>query len=368
MAKKATKAELIQEWTEPHKSWVPIQPYHYTQEAGQCVCLSKHSGLVYRPTPSGRLEAWADASLPLQAGQNVRFVRVGKHVLAQQLEVRSNAQFRGPREPLEEESTLTLLWDSEGQLPCPFPIEVDGRCAHGALFPQEDNGLLAYIHGVRYGAFNSMIRDLIRYAPSGEVLWKKDLLFATPFFCPDGFWLEQLIRTEGREVREYVWVDLEGKEGARFQIAAPAQRCVSGPGSFGELWVVLEDNGCRLLRLDRSGGETWGHLNSWVTKRFPAGEDILCLGGGLTLLERDTLQVRAALPDGEMRHFLGRDGQGRLWLDRRGMAECFDRDLHEVSRHRLRGSIMGSWLDGEENLCVVTYQAREELVRVYRLS
>ena len=33
-----------------------------------------------------------------------------------------------------------------------------------------------------------------------------------------------------------------------------------------------------------------------------------------------------------------------------------------------RGSVMGSHLDGEETVCVVTYQAKEELVRVYRLS
>ena len=32
MAKKATKAELIQEWTETDKGWVPILSSQYTQE------------------------------------------------------------------------------------------------------------------------------------------------------------------------------------------------------------------------------------------------------------------------------------------------------------------------------------------------
>ena len=163
MAKKATKAELIQEWTETDKGWVPILSSQYTQEDHLHAYRSKNSGLLYRPAPSGCLEPWADGSLPLQAGAHVQFVQARGHVLAYKVDIRSNAKLRGPRDPLEEESTLTLLWDSEGQLPCPLPIEVDGRCVYGELLPQWDGGLLVYLYGVRYGAFNSMIRDLIRH-------------------------------------------------------------------------------------------------------------------------------------------------------------------------------------------------------------
>lgn len=49
------------------------------------------------------------------------------------------------------------------------------------------------------------------------------------------------------------------------------------------------------------------------------------------------------------------------------MVECYDQDLKEISRHRLKGSVMGSHLDGEGAVCAVTCQAEEELVRVYRL-
>lgn len=370
MAKKATKAELIQEWTETDKGWVPILSSQYTQEDPLHAYLSKNRGLVYRPVPSGLLEPWADVSLPLQAGQNVRFVQAGGHVVAQRVEIRSNAQFRGPREPLEEESTLTLLWESGGAFPCPFPIEVDGRCTYSELLPQRDGGLLAYLHGVHYGAFNSMIRDLVRYSPSGEVMWTRDLCFSTPTFCPNGVWLEQLTRTRGQEVRECVWMDLEGEERARVSRADSFRKSLTCRADSDELWILLENKtaGPGLLRLEGSGEETRGPLSGGGNWLHLLEDAVLCLGSDLTLLARDTLQARASLPGKSNCHFLEQDGRGRLWLESRGTVECCDGDLHEVSRHRLKGSVVGSHLDGEENLCVVTYQAKEELVRVYRLS
>ena len=368
MAKKATKAELIQEWCETDKGWVPIVPHH--QEDHLHAYRSKNSGLLYRPAPSGCLEPWADGSLPLQAGAHVQFVQARGHVLAYKVDIRSNAKLRGPRDPLEEESTLTLLWDSEGQLPCPLPIEVDGRCVYGELLPQWDGGLLVYLYGVRYGAFNSMIRDLIRYSPSGEVLWKKDLRFATPVFCPNGVWLEQLTRTGGQEVRECVWLDQEGEERARVSCADSFRKSLTCRADSDELWILLENKtaGPGLLRLERSGEETRGPLSGGGNWLHLLEDAVLCLGSDLTLLARDTLQARASLPGKSNCHFLEQDGRGRLWLESRGTVECCDGDLHEVSRHRLKGSVVGSHLDGEENLCVVTYQAKEELVRVYRLS
>lgn len=366
MAKKATKAELIQEWCETDKGWVPIQPHH--QEDHLHAYRSKNSGLLYRPALSGCLEPWADGSLPLHKGKSVQFVQARGHVLAHKVDIRSNAKLRGPRDPLEEESTLTLLWDSEGQLPCPLPSYVDGRCTYGELLPQWDGGLLAYLHGVRYGSFSSMIRDLIRYSPSGEALWKKDLRFATPVFCPNGVWLEQLTRTGGREVRECVWLDREGEEKARFSVSESRHTCRTCRGASDELWIRLEDPGYGLLRLDGSGGETRVSLNDKILNLYLAKSGLLCLGQDVSLLERETLRTRALLPGGGGAFFLGEDRQDRLWLDRRGIVECYDQELKEVSRHRLRGSVMGGHLDGEENLCVVTYHAKEELVRVYRLT
>ncbi len=123
-----------------------------------------------------------------------------------------------------------------------------------------------------------------------------------------------------------------------------------------------------MLRIEPFGGEAARvQLDGWVTALYPVRDKLLRLGGSATLLERDTLQVLAELPSKQKGHFLGQDLQGRLWLEFRGMVECYDQDLKEISRHRLKGSVMGSHLDGEGAVCAVTCQAEEELVRVYRL-
>ena len=70
--------------------------------------------------------------------------------------------------------------------------------------------------------------------------------------------------------------------------------------------------------------------------------------------------------------------------------EAYDQDLKLLSRHRLKGSIMGRYLDDQGRLCAVTYSEskgkndvrfddegnlyfpgfdkNKEIVRVYRLS
>lgn len=370
MAKKATKAEVLQEWVEADKSWLPINPNRQnTQQAVQPAYLARGRGLIYRPDPSGRLEPWADCAHVLGQGQPVQFFQSGGHILAQMLDIRSNARTRGPRDPLEEECTLTLLWDSEGTLPCPFPMEINGRCVYSAIVPQADGGLLVYIHGVCYNPSGS-IRDLIRYAPSGEAVWKRDLGFAAPLFCPGGIWMTSLLRSNGQNVGDFAWRDLDGEERAHFQLLEPYRRHVSLPEDSDDLWVFTDDQYpmCNLVRLNReTGEEARVRLNNWVTSLHPVGDMVLRLGGGATLLERDTLQVRADLSSKQPSYFLGQDSRGRLWLENKGMVECYDLDLKEISRHRLKGSVMGSHLDGDGTLCVVTYQAKEKLVRVYRI-
>ncbi len=56
MAKKATKAEQIQEWSQPDKSWRWVPCAGRVQEAELPVYLDKDRNLLYRPVPSGCLE------------------------------------------------------------------------------------------------------------------------------------------------------------------------------------------------------------------------------------------------------------------------------------------------------------------------
>ena len=130
MAKKATRAELLQSWSQPSRTWetIPTSLSGNIQQPRRDIYLDRAQGLLYCPAPSGLLEPWADCSAPLQARPCVRFCKSGGHVTAYGMDVRFNAKTRSRSEPWRAESTLTLLWDSEGQVPCPFHIEFSGKC------------------------------------------------------------------------------------------------------------------------------------------------------------------------------------------------------------------------------------------------
>lgn len=368
MAKKATKAEVIQEWHEPDKSWSRVRPTGGSQETALPVYLAESTGLLYRARDSGRLEPWLNCPrLPAWSGA-VRYFQSGGHVLAQSLNIRSNARTRANDEPLREESTLTLLWDGAEKLPCPLTIEVGGRLAHSECFPTADGGLLVYLHGVLYAPLGQL-DQIVRYDAAGQELWRREVGFGGPLFCPGGLWLTMLTRAEDRDVGDLTFLDLEGAERAHVRTRDRYRLHLTLPEAADELWFLTEDQSAawNLVRLSPEGTElARAQLASRPLRLYPAGELAVCLGDGVDLLERDTLQVRAALPQ-RCESFLGEDGQGRLWFWNRGMAECRDQSLQEISRHRLKGGVLGSHLDREGRLCAVTYSAREELVRVCRL-
>lgn len=69
MAKKATRAELIQSWSQPSRTWEPIPTSlnGNIQQPRWDIYLDRAQGLLYCPAPSGLLEPWADCSAPSEA-------------------------------------------------------------------------------------------------------------------------------------------------------------------------------------------------------------------------------------------------------------------------------------------------------------
>ena len=366
MSKKPTKAELIQTWHEADQSWTAVSSTHYSQEPVLPAYLARNSGVLYRPNNAGLLEPQGNFSHLPQKG--LRFSQTGGHILAHAVDIRSNARTRAKEEPLREESTLHLLWDAEGTIPCPARFETEGRISFHVLFPLPDGGLLVYLHGVHY-APSGTLNQLARYDASGAVLWTRELDFAdVPLFCPGGIWLKVLTQANGPG--RFTFLDWDGQTRSQFRTSEPYCRNVVLPERSDDLWIVTQDASStyQLVRFDTAGQELArvplpdGRMNL-----YPAGDLLLCAGGGqLLLLERDTLQVRASFADPQPLFFLGRDCLGRFWLQGRS-ALCYDSSLNLISSHRLKGSTLGGYLDGDARLCAVTYQAKEELVRVFRL-
>lgn len=88
--------------------------------------------------------------------------------------------------------------------------------------------------------------------------------------------------------------------------------------------------------------------------------------------DRDYLTLEYSLQDKSFLAPLGFDDkflERRFWMQRNGSTvEAWDNILTKaVSRHRLKGEIIGHHLDSEENVCVATWDEKKSVFRVYRL-
>ena len=88
------------------------------------------------------------------------------------------------------------------------------------------------------------------------------------------------------------------------------------------------------------------------------------------MVNTKTLELQNVLTDKSFLAPLDFDCAGRFWLRRdQSTVEAWDALLSRaVSRHRLKGDIMGSHRDEGGALCVVTWHRKEKILRVYRIN
>lgn len=366
------RLELLQEWSEPNRSWSRLEPVVLEQRARSPVYLSLSQETLFRPASDGMLQPWhACGPLPPKLPKPPYFPfflsggRTGYLDLS-----RKDQNGYGPSQITctvwgpEEESSRTLFWESET------------RVWYCRLYLLDQGDFLTYSQRMGDGSFAQNLWELTRRSPDGEERWSVDVYGVTPLVRKNGVWL----LTESKDDwRDYVWLDMEdGRERMRRRRRGHRKNFNFGVDAD-DLWVVESDGAgdSPLIHLRPDGTEaTRACLPAPFTYvgwgiRGAVRQDLMVCGASdtdLALLNRDSLALLGMIDDRRKYRTLELDGAGRLWVYAGGMAEAYDRQLNLLDRRRLRGKPAGSHLDGEGNLCVVTYQAKEELVRVYRLS
>lgn len=366
------------------------------REGGGC---RPEEDVVFRPGPSGCLEEWAECRKIAKFRTDLK--HTGGRVFALWLHLENG--WSGT-----EGSYSMLLADSWNVLPCPFRFALDGRDRECQVFwSMEDGGLIGWVHSC--GIFDEDWKildpdELVCYAPDGGVRWRRPLNEGKRSGYPEilhnnTMWLKS----------DMGWVGLDpadGRECTRIPeepgIELELLDCPSEPG---ELWAVRSwferekrSTEYRLLRLDRNGkvlqrGSLPAHLSRSLGGLVFLRDRILfySFDEGLWLLDRNTLSVLKGMADHRTYVDAVPDSLGRIWVQvGDSTMEAYDQDLKLLSRHRLKGSIMGRYLDDQGRLCAVTYSEskgkndvrfddegnlyfpgfdkNKEIVRVYRLS
>jgi hypothetical protein len=84
----------------------------------------------------------------------------------------------------------------------------------------------------------------------------------------------------------------------------------------------------------------------------------------------ETLVAQNVLNDKSYLGPLGFDAAGRFWLQRdNSTVEAWDAALTKTfSRHRLKGQIMGHHFNAQGLICVVAWQEKEKILRIYKME
>lgn len=90
----------------------------------------------------------------------------------------------------------------------------------------------------------------------------------------------------------------------------------------------------------------------------------------ITVVNTETMKIEHVLSEKSFFSPLGFDEAGRFWLQHdNNTAEAWDALLQKpFSRHKLKGTIYGHHTDEQGRMCVVTWNEKENTLRVYRLE
>ncbi len=88
------------------------------------------------------------------------------------------------------------------------------------------------------------------------------------------------------------------------------------------------------------------------------------------VVNTETMEAEHILSDKSFYIPFDLDASGRFWLQRSSSTmEAWDLLLKKpVSRHKLKGSILGNHKDSDGRMCVVTWSKKENILRIYRIA
>lgn len=267
----------------------------------------------------------------------------------------------------------TILHDSAGLL-TPRILTLDGASAYACdgLYLLPDGGFLAVVGAETDDSRPPVITRqsaLVCYGPDGTQQWavwnvdRMSRVINGLIYAVDASSNPQrllAVTMDGAVAAEYT-----------FPVGCDPSACIVGNTPYlrqGQGWY--EDD--LLLRLTpdlRPDGQVQvPYMSDPVLS--PDGALLYCagFGSGLQVMDAATLRVLHRVDRRDEFAAPIVDRQNRLWVSNKSYLECYDPDLTLISRHRLSGEHYGYHWTSDGSLCVLTYQEKRALFRVYRFS
>ena len=273
----------------------------------------------------------------------------------------------------------TVAYDSSERLPIGYEIKYN---AH--LFLLSGGGILKYSKDIKFDMTYSVIYT--RCAADGTELWKKkSKYFETPMIAHGGG--EIIIPCEP-DKNGKVWVyrvdDLTGE--VIEKIPYPIEKNIRAKTYNNRFWYITHDSIRRgrdeiinyeqvLTKYDNELRPVAAVNLPDFTQNFFFSPDnsllyIFFFKKQVMVVNAETLAIKNVLEDKSFLMPRCFDNEGRFWLQRdNSTIEAWDAGLTKtISRHKLKGQIVGCKMDENNNLCVAAWQKKEDIFRIYKLK
>lgn len=376
--KNVTKVELIQEENELCPMGTLDSPYFFAADTTE-YGYSLTDGWLYRYTPEGAVVQEARVcpgvgNYPQEmVAETVCYTLGPDRVLWGNLLMAPDKDGGGGW----SQSGVRIVWDSAGLLS--LPLDIDGFLHH--IWVTKDGGI-GTITTQWTDWRGPSINMLSRYAKDGTCLYQKGL--------PEGYpknwaWLDNGFYAIGSK-GEMLFLDWEGNQLFCLENSIPPYSRYCGTVGEDILLLCREDKKYYLTcgdyfisRWDRKGNELArslvlsGDFYSMLGEVKDAGDGKHILASsyrnGLYLLDCMTLEIVWQQTRKEFISWCRADGKDRRWLKvESSTLEGYDPAGNLVSRHRLKGEIINTRLDRLSRLMAYTYDRKNNIFRVYRIS
>lgn len=332
-----------------------------------------------RPLLDGRLELIPLRDLPVHSdyGSDSFCCLNDRLVTSIHRYVRDSSGYPGSRALVQ----TTAVQDTAEILPCPLPLSLDGVPAYGGLKLMPDGGFLAIISPRPLYDDQEALKNapaplplsrphLVCYGPDGTQRWSFP---GIQFICQIAE--DHIYALTDWDKGIYLLnLRLEGSEAARYLVphSPYSTKCVI----LNDTPYVLEPRGHQtdslLHRLTpglRPDGEILVPYMSSLALS-PDGSLLYAVGSasGLMAINTVALQTIHSRPWGGSCSTPMVDGQNRLWIENCGYFECYSPELKRISRCPIKGSVYGVYRNAVGQVCAVTFQRAECMIRVYRFS
>jgi len=358
------KAELIQELTEFRISYKGHSRFYYVSEEPYDDPYSENYDDIWEVRPDGTLQKVL--RLQIIGSARLRCITSEDRLIG----IKNIPRDFGKR-PVPE----TVVYDSASLLPVDFPLD-------SAFTRLLDNGCIITEKHHMGEDHIPVSYDLICLAADGTALWcRENIPFMTNVSAANE---NEVILCNSRiNVSEITRVSLFTGEiigKTEIPIGLDCYKIKWHDNAWWgmyDLWPESEGKNKivhMLAKLDRDFRVVADTALPSFSQEFCFG-DLFCYvyicEDQVMVFDKSDLSLQNVLKDKDIlipREILGEAAQQRLWMQRGSCTvEAWDSTLTKtISRFRLKGSVMGHFINVNGNFCVTTWDEKKNIFRVYR--